>query len=130
MTYYVTGMIQAMLYEFQLDLPITSSAVLVQGHRITFAGRVVLSSSVASVYRLVAGRASWRRLLSSIPLIGPLWYWSGIAEWTSLMSVLLKHQIRLPDALRLAGYGTRDEQIGRVSRQLADDDRGAAVCQS
>ena len=67
------------------------------------------------LYRLIAGRARWQRLISTMPLFGGLWQATAVAEWPGLLNVLLKHEIPLPDALRLAGHGMRNAYIGGVS---------------
>jgi type II secretory pathway component PulF len=115
-------MFEEMFDEFDLMLPHVSQALFwSRDTGLPWLGvTLVVCCVFAGMLRLVSGRARWQRLRDSIPLIGPLWYWSGVAEWTSLMGVLLKHQLRLPDALRLAGHGTRNEHIGQVSQQLAD----------
>ena len=70
--------------------------------------------------RLIAGRARWQHLISTLPLFGALWQSTAVAEWSGLMSILLKHQISLPDALRLAGHGIQNAHIGGISLRLAD----------
>ena len=58
---------------------------------------------LAILFRLLVGRARWQRLMSTVPLFGALWQSTGVAEWSGLLSVLLRHEIPLPNALRLAG---------------------------
>ena len=119
---YLSGMFRQMFDEFELSLPaVTQLLFWWRDTGLPWVGGSLAALFVAVVLvRVLVGRVRWWRLISTLPLIGPLWYWSGIAEWTSLMSVLLKHQLRLPDALRLAGHGTRNEYIGQLSLQLAD----------
>ena len=78
------------------------------------------SCVLAVMFRVIGGRARWQRLMSTLPLFGALWQSTGVAEWSGLLSVLLKHEIPLPDALRLAGHGIRNAHIGHVSLRLAD----------
>jgi general secretion pathway protein F/type IV pilus assembly protein PilC len=58
--------------------------------------------------------------MSTLPLFGPLFHWSGVAEWLGLMSILTRHEVPLPDALRLAGAGVRDANVAQASLQLAE----------
>ncbi len=120
--YYVTGMMKVMMDDFGLSLPLGTRVLFSWNETgIWFAGGFVLSIVVlAALYQLLAGAARWCRLLAAVPLFGALWHWTGVAEWCGLLSVLLRHQVSLPDALRWAGRGTRDANVGQVSLRLAD----------
>jgi type II secretory pathway component PulF len=59
-------------------------------------------------------------LLSKIPLFGPLWEWSGVAEMTRLLAMLMQQQVPLPRALRLATDGIRDANVRQVCQALAE----------
>jgi type IV pilus assembly protein PilC len=59
-------------------------------------------------------------LLTSIPLIGPLWAWSGMTEFCRLLGTLIRFDVPLPEALRLTADGVRDPGVGRVCRRLAE----------
>jgi type II secretory pathway component PulF len=74
----------------------------------------------ALLARLIVGQAGWQQVVAGIPVFGPLSYWSGIAEWCGLLTVLLRCEISLPEALRLSGDGVRNAYIGRISMSLAD----------
>lgn len=58
-------------------------------------------------------------LLIAIPLIGPLWRWSGMTEFCRLLGTLLRFEVPLPEALRLTADGVRDPGVGRACRRLA-----------
>ena len=120
--YYLTGIMQHMFDEFGLTLPlITRMLFWWRDTGIWLVGSfLLLLTVVALLYRLLGGPVRWRRLLSTMPLFGLLWHWTGIAEWTGLLGVLLRHQIPLPEALRWAGRGVRDAHIGHLSLRLAD----------
>lgn len=120
--YFVTGPISQMFEEFALRLPAATQLVFWwrdTGWRIL--GAAILGFlTLVILYRLLAGRARWQRLISTMPLFGGLSQATAIAEWTGLLNVLLKHEVPLPDALRLAGHGMRNAYIGDVSLRLAD----------
>ena len=84
------------------------------------AGRCSQSSGLAILYRLLAGKARWQYLLATMPMFGQLWHAMAIAEWSGLMSVLLKQRIPLPEALRLAAHGMRNRHIASISCRLAE----------
>lgn len=82
-------------------------------------GVVIALLVLVLLIRLVLGRAVWRRILATIPLLGPIWHWGGVAQWSRLLGMLVEQQVPLPDALRLAADGSFDANVAEVSRQLA-----------
>jgi type IV pilus assembly protein PilC len=74
----------------------------------------------AAIVRLCIGPAGWQRLVATIPIVGPLSHWLGVAEWSSLLSVLVENRIPLPEALRLAADGCRNANLGQLSLGLAE----------
>ena len=104
-----------------MELP-TVTQVLIWGHRegvrwLLGAGAVFVL--VVAVFRLFGGRARWRRCLSTVPIIGVLWHWSGVAELSRVLAVLTEQDIPLPEALRLAADGVHDADMSELSRELA-----------
>ena len=75
---------------------------------------------VAGMVRVAVGAARWRRLLSTLPVVGRLSHWSGVAEFSRLLSLLLDENVPLPEALRLTGDGIRDANVGQVCHRLAE----------
>jgi type II secretory pathway component PulF len=119
--YYVTGQFREVFADFGLKLPVATELLFWwHDHGLFTVGYAVLATVLVVVYRVIGGRARWQRLMSTLPLLGALWQSTGVAEWSGLLSVLLKHEIPLPDALRLAGHGMRNAHIGHVSLRLAD----------
>ena len=120
----------SMFEEFELQLPIGTQLLFWwKNVGVWVMGLVILGLlAVAVGVRMIVGPAKWARLISTIPIFGPLWYWSGLAEWCSLLSVLVKHQIALPEALRFAAAGVRNADLSRLSQTLANRTAsGAAV---
>jgi len=120
--FFVAGTYQQMFEDFQFDLPVLTM-VLFWWRDIgvwLVLGVIVLGLFAIAAIRLRQGRAGWLRLVATIPLFGPLWHWSGFAEWLGLLSVLVRNQIPLPEALRLAGDGVSNDHVGGISHWLAD----------
>ncbi len=117
----VIGPMAKMYREFELELPALTQ-LLVWGHdhgvRTLLAAAGLLMGALL-VFRLVGGAALWRRLLGTVPLIGVLWHWSGVAELAKLLSILTERGIPLPEALRLAAAGVHDADMRDVSRRFA-----------
>jgi len=74
---------------------------------------------VAAVARLLGGRAGWSWMIGNLPLIGPAWHWTGVAEMLRCLSLLVEHRVPLPEALRLTAGGISDAYVARQSRLLA-----------
>jgi len=119
---YVTGDFEVVFGEFGLKLPLLTEMLLWwHNYGLAVLACLLLALTLlAMLLRLVLGRARWQRLMSTMPLFGKLWSAIGVAEWSGLLSVLLRHEITLPQALRLAGHGMRNAHIGDVSLRLAD----------
>ena len=120
--YYVTGAMRTMFDEFELELPLMTRVLFWwRDTGIWLVGEFVLCLvALAVFYRLFGGPIRWRRMMSTLPLFGALWHWTGVAEWAGLLSVLLRHRVPLPEALRWAGRGTRDAYLGHLSLRMAD----------
>jgi type II secretory pathway component PulF len=118
----VTGPIREMMEEFAMQLPTTTQVLFWWRDTGIFLliGGILVAVCAIAIYRLLVGSPRFRRLISTVPLIGPLFHWTGVAEWLGLMSVLTRHEIPLPEALRLAGGGVRDANVAQVSLQLAE----------
>jgi len=122
MDIFVIGTFVEMYEEFELALP-AMTQIVVQLH---FSGTWWLCVPVAGVlvalvlFRLFGGPVRWRRMLSTVPLIGPLWHWTGVCELSRLLAVLLEQGIPVPDALRLAADGVHDANMRQLSLWLAD----------
>lgn len=120
--YFTVGMMRQMYDEFGLRLPLAT--------RVLFWWRdtgvqlvvevVAVLTGLAVLMRVVGGRRRWCALLATVPFFGPVRQWASVAEWSGLMSAFLRHDVLLPEALRWAGRGTRDAQIGQMSLRLAD----------
>lgn len=119
---YIGSMFEHMFGEFQLRLPAMTEALFWVRHFGLFAIAVFAAVLFALVilYRLKAGRAKWYQQLASMPLFGPLWFWTAIADWTGMLGVLLKYRVPLPDALRLAADAVRNPYVSQLSLLLAD----------
>ncbi|MHB0956960.1 MAG: type II secretion system F family protein [Pirellulaceae bacterium] len=120
--YFVMGPIGQMFDEFGLKLPAATQLVFWWRDTGWWILALALLGFLALLVlvRLLAGRARWQRLTSTMPLFGGLWQATAIAEWAGLLNVLLKHRMPLPEALRLAGHGMRNAHIGQISLRLAD----------
>jgi len=118
----VTGSFYQMFCDFGLTLPSTTALLmwLYREGGWVLLGLFLAAALVAAAIGLTTTKATRRRLCKAIPLVGPLWRWAGWAEWAGLMSVLVRRQVPLAEALRLAADGLRDADMGQMSLQLAE----------
>jgi len=76
--------------------------------------------AIALVAAATLPRPAWTRLLFyGVPLVGPLWRYSRLAEFARLMALLLDERLPLPSALRLAGEAVRSPEITAACRAAA-----------
>lgn len=76
--------------------------------------------ALAVLVRLAVGRVRWRRMVTSVPLFGPLWHWSAVAEMARMLASLIKRRTPAPAALRLTAAGLYDANVAAACRDLAD----------
>ncbi|MFO7903096.1 MAG: type II secretion system F family protein [Pirellulaceae bacterium] len=120
--YFTVGSLQEMMYGFSLELPLATRVLFWWRNTGLWlvGGFGLLLACLAAAYRRIAGPVRWRRLLSTFPLFGLLGHWIAIAEWCGVLSVLLRHDMPLPDSLRCAGRGVVDAHVGSLSFRLAE----------
>lgn len=122
MDIFVIGAFVQMYEEFEFLLPAMTELVV----QIHVSGTWWLCMPVAGLlvalvlFRLFGGAVRWRRMLATVPLIGPLWHWTGVCELARLLAVLLEQGIPVPEALRLASDGVHDANMRQLSLWLAD----------
>jgi type IV pilus assembly protein PilC len=59
------------------------------------------------------------RILATAPLVGPLYFWHAIAEWSRLVALLVDARVPLPDAIELAAHGVRSSALARAMPPIA-----------
>ena len=117
----VVGDFEKIFIDFDADLPFMTVALLWWRKP----GLVLLPAipvglvTIAILARWRLGSAGWRRCVASVPVVGPLWHWLGLLEWIGLLRVLIRCGVTLFDALRLSAEGVSDENVGQLSRSLA-----------
>lgn len=119
----VSGIFEQIFDEFALDLPVMTKLVFWWrdvGIWVLLVG-AGCGTLAALLVRLAMGPVTWLRLISTMPMIGRMSYWSGMAEWTGLLSVLVRHDVPLPEALRLSAAGVRNDYVGNIAAALAEE---------
>lgn len=123
----VTGLManafESVFRDFNLMLPLAARHLFWwrdTGIWIVAASAVVLVFVVV-IFRRTQGPVAAARWGARIPLFGPLFYLRALAEWASLMRVLVKNHVTLPDALRWSADGLSNAWVAHNSRVLADE---------
>jgi type II secretory pathway component PulF len=118
---YVVRPFEEIVKDFELRLPFNASALFYLSRIGPELFLIVAGLSIVGlvVLRLFAGRAGWSWLISSLPLIGPAWHWTGVAEMLRGLGLLVDHRVPLPEALRLTAGGITDGHVGNVCERLA-----------
>lgn len=71
-------------------------------------------------WRLGLSAAQRRRFLWCLPLVGPMIRAAALARFSRLLGLLIENGVPLPEALRLAGQGAADAELGEAAMYLAD----------
>jgi type II secretory pathway component PulF len=72
------------------------------------------------IWRIGLTPAQRRRFLWCLPLVGPMIRAAAMARFTRLLGLLIEKNVPLPEALRIAGQGAADAELGEAAMYLAD----------
>lgn len=112
----------ARLYDdFGMELPVLTKAVLATAafgrtYTITLIGLCLAVAALVWMNRRWVWAEQW---CYAIPVIGPMWRWNRLVEFSRLMALLLGQKIALPDALRVAADGLRSAALRRACGVVA-----------
>jgi type II secretory pathway component PulF len=110
------GLQVSSLTKFLMDL---ASALRTSGLRV--AEGLGAMGVVAAVVMATIGPAGRRGVLGRLPLIGPVWRWTSLAEFCHLLGLLLESELPLAEAVPLAGDGVADADVRAAARGIARD---------
>jgi type II secretory pathway component PulF len=77
---------------------------------------VLIASAV--VCRATLPAAWWHLFLSSAPFVGEVHWWSGTARFLRLLAMLLRHDVPIPEALRLVQAALPDASLQQVCQAV------------
>jgi len=146
----IVPMFEEILLDFDTTMPSATMVVIDFSHGIrgvvdsfrsmaeavlfTGRGKIVLAAAIVAVATIMSSlawtfgpaaiRARWRWFLTTVPIVGPVWHWNGVVEFTRLLRILLGQQVPLPEALSLTADSVKDANIAAVAEKLAS---GAAA---
>lgn len=111
--------------DFGVNLPSATMFLIHVSDAVLERGSALLGLTVGGVLVLwVAARflldpPTRRRLFCRIPLVGPLWRWTALAEFSHYLGLLVDSGLTLPRALPLAARGARDPDLEAACEQVA-----------
>lgn len=72
-----------------------------------------------------------QRACYRLPIVGPLWRWQSLVDFSRLMHLLLDRRVPIAEALRLTAAGLRWSDLAEVSRACAVDvEKGMGLSES
>lgn len=118
--------------EFSLRVPWTARSALWLSTASPWLLLCLVGSIVIAILaRVLLGSSRWNTLLSSVPLVGSMWWWSALARLFRWLGVLVEARLPLPEALRLAGGLAGDFRLAIASGELASCvERGESLSQA
>ncbi|MCA9146100.1 MAG: type II secretion system F family protein [Planctomycetales bacterium] len=126
---FIVPQFKQMFLEFELELPAITKAVIGLSDAILWFGDgpgLWIAGTIGVVFLVLIVLASFgvgtpmtHRFTTTMPLIGPIWQWSGTAAFTRLLATMLECGIPLPDALLLTRDGVPDPEVREVASLFA-----------
>ena len=118
--FWVVPEVRVIYEEFETELPTVTESILwtsASGWKYV-AVTIAVFFVFATLIRLIGGRGSWTRVVSSIPGFGALLHWHGFMEFAHLLRLLLLQEVPLPEALRLTSGAIRNANVAQNTLQL------------
>jgi type II secretory pathway component PulF len=123
----------AIYKDFGVSLPLLSLWLIEASSLLARAGwaipaGVVLLGLVIWLAARGSTRSNRRRVASGIPLLGSLWRNAAMAEFSSLLAILIECRLPMPEALLLSGKGVRDlDLIDACTGAAREIDQGRSL---
>jgi type II secretory pathway component PulF len=122
--------------DFGLTLPLmtwllvkTSSGLRQEG--LPILAVLAIAGAIAALTMTAIGPAARRSMLSRLPLLGPVWKWTSLAEFCHLFGLLLESEVPLTQAVPMAAEGVVDADLRAALRSLSSDlDRGEPLARA
>lgn len=130
MPLFVVPQFKQMFAEFDLELPAVTQMVIGMSDAMLWMAAgpgkwivlvvVVMLLGFMICASLGIGTGWSQRFASTMPLLGPIWQWSGVAAFARLLATMIEYGLPLPEAIRLASDGVHDPDVREAAIELAD----------
>jgi general secretion pathway protein F len=123
---FIIGQFEAIYRDFHIPLPMLTVGLIefARGLNSVLFPIVIVGSALGFGWlaaRLFLRRPARRSLAARLPLLGPVWRSTSLAEFCHLLALLLESNLPLPEALRLTGEGVQDADLDDSCRLMARD---------
>jgi general secretion pathway protein F len=121
---FVVAQFEAIFRGWNVLLPRITSAVFALARLVNPVGIPVVIAGLAGLVACLAARIflprpARRSLAGRLPLVGPVWRATALAEFCHLLALLLESDLPLPEAIRLTGEGVQDADLDASCRVVA-----------
>lgn len=108
--------------DFQAALPpLTEGVLMISSGVAYFIVGAAIALFVMWILLLLGARSAFRRRLAyRLPLVGRLWRFTVLAQFSRLAGLLVRHGVPLPDTLHLAAAATGDPELRRSIGQVVN----------
>jgi general secretion pathway protein F len=123
-TYIIKGF-ESIFFDFGINLPQVTRVLLVIGDAVAEWGFALLFVPLGLIglgvllSRLLLDASSRRRAFCKVPLFGPLWRWTALAEFSHYLGLLVESSVPLAAAVPIAAAGARDAELERAGAYIA-----------
>jgi type II secretory pathway component PulF len=98
---------------------LTESALFISEHGLQiFLGALAIAALAWATFRLGFGPARRRRILCSIPAIGPILRYISLNQFCHLLAMLIEAETPLPLAFEMAGSSVRDADVAEACDRM------------
>jgi len=118
---YVIPMFEELFQEFDLRLPTITELMLRTAEQVPMliGGVLVLVLGIPIVLHVLGGRWLFHRVRSALPLLGPMWTWSGQREFAALLASFINLRVTTIDSVAYTGDAISDRNVGHACRRVA-----------
>ncbi len=117
----VISMFRETFADFQTELPTMTAVLFAVSDSLVYALTAGLCGGLAVwILVLLGSRAAFRRrLLHRVPLVGSLWRYTSLADFSNFAGMLVQCGVPLPDALHHSAASTGDPDLRNVVAGIA-----------
>ncbi len=119
----VLSPIESIFKDFGIPVPVLTLLTFKIGRAVTSSWKPLLEGVGALavlwlLVGLVAGRPTRNAIVSNVPIIGPVWRWTALAEFCHLLGLLLECELPMAEAVPMTGEGVPDAEIRSAGRAM------------
>jgi general secretion pathway protein F len=116
---------EAIFVDFGISLPQMTRVLLIVSRAVSEWGFALLLGPLGLIAlgvlisRWILDAPARRRLFCKIPLFGPLWRWTSLAEFSHYLGLLVDSAVPLPEAVTIAAEGAHDAEMAHAGPFIA-----------